>query len=204
MSKIWIVMGKSATGKDTIFKRLKEQTKISLHTIVPYTTRPIRKGEREGVEYHFVTEETYFSLETAGKIIENRVYKTVHGLWRYFTVKDSQWNLKEEDYIMINTLEGYLQVRNYFGEDVVQPIYIEVEDGERLTRALVREKQQKEPKYKELCRRFLADEEDFSKEKRKAAGITVSYENGNLEECIQNIIRDIERDKISFDSNSIK
>ena len=189
MSKIWIVMGKSATGKDTIFKKLKEQKEVPLHTIVPYTTRPIREGEIEGVEYHFVTEEEYVSLKEAGKIIEQRAYNTVNGLWRYFTVKDSQWNLVEEDYIMINTLEGYEQVRDYFGEDVVQPIYIEVEDGERLSRALAREKQQKVPKYKELCRRYLADEEDFSQKKRAAAGINRVYMNQNLETCVREIIK---------------
>lgn len=191
MSKIWIVMGKSATGKDTIFKKLKEQTKVLLHTIVPYTTRPIREGEKEGVEYHFVTEEEYLSLKTAGKIIEQRAYNTVHGLWRYFTVKDSQWNLEKEDYIMINTLEGYEQVRDYFGKKVVYPIYITVEDGERLTRALEREKQQKVPKYKELCRRYLADEEDFSREKLESAGIVYEYENRDLEECVEEIVEAI-------------
>ena len=192
MSKIWILMGKSATGKDTIFKMLKEQTEVPLHTIVPYTTRPIREGEREGVEYHFVTEEEYLLQKEAGKIIEQRAYETVHGLWRYFTVKDSQWDLEHHDYIMINTLEGYEQVRAYFGDDVVKPIYITVEDGERLTRALEREKQQKMPKYKELCRRYLADEEDFSQEKLEAAGITCVYENCDSVECVKQIIEEIE------------
>ena len=190
MSKIWIVMGKSATVKDTIFKKLKEQKKVPLHTIVPYTTRPIREGEKEGIEYHFVTEEEYLYLEAAGKIIEQRAYNTVHGLWRYFTVKDYQWNLKE-DYIMINTLEGYEQVRDYFGKESVYPIYIEVEDGERLTRALKREKRQSVPKYQELCRRYLADEEDFSREKRERAGVHHVYVNQNLEDCVKEIIEDI-------------
>lgn len=196
-------MGKSATGKDTIFKRLKEQTEVPLHTIVPYTTRPIREGEKEGVEYHFVTEEQYVNLKEAGKIIEQRAYNTVHGLWRYFTVKDSQWNL-EEDYIMINTLEGYEQVRDYFGKEVVQPIYIEVEDGERLTRALAREKQQKVPKYKELCRRYLADEEDFSLEKREAAGIDHVYVNRNLEQCVKEIIGVISRKTMALKFDDTK
>lgn len=191
-------MGKSATGKDTIFKKLKEQTEVPLHTIVPYTTRPIREGEKNGVEYHFVTEEEYQDLEAAGKIIEKRAYNTVHGLWRYFTVKDSQWNLEEKDYIMINTLEGYEQVRDYFGKEVVQPVYIQVEEGERLTRALVREKQQKEPKYKEMCRRYLADEEDFSVEKREAAGILNAYENRDLEECVSEIIKVISKNGIGY------
>ena len=65
---------------------------------------------------------------------------------------------------MIGTLESYEKLKTYFGNEKVVPLYIEVEDGERLTRALAREKTQKEPKYAEMCRRFLADSKDFSEE----------------------------------------
>lgn len=52
-------------------------------------------------------------------------------------------------------------MKEYYGEETVCPIYIQVEDGERLQRALIREKQQENPRYAEMCRRFLADQEDF-------------------------------------------
>ena len=54
MSKIYIVIGKSATGKDTIFKKLLEEKDLELKTVVMYTTRPIRVSEADGVEYYFV------------------------------------------------------------------------------------------------------------------------------------------------------
>ena len=63
MGKIFCLMGKSSTGKDTIYKRLLEDQELGLQRIVPYTTRPIREGEQEGVEYHFVSEKTLQSLE---------------------------------------------------------------------------------------------------------------------------------------------
>ena len=150
MAKIYVVMGKSASGKDTIYKRLLEEESISLKKIVPYTTRPIRQEETNGVEYFFVTEEQLNILEIQGKIIECRVYNTIHGKWYYFTADDGQINLDREDYLMITTLEGYEKIRNYFGKERVVPIYIEVEDGLRLERALKREKQQSMPKYKEM------------------------------------------------------
>ena len=56
MGKIYYVMGKSCSGKDTIYRRLTERHP-ELHTIIPYTTRPIREGERDGVEYFFVDQE---------------------------------------------------------------------------------------------------------------------------------------------------
>ena len=66
-------------------------------------------------------------------------------------------------------------------------LYIEVEDGERLERALTRERKQKTPRFAELCRRFLADSEDFSEAKLSEAGITKRYANVNLDECLAEI-----------------
>ena len=182
MGKIYCLMGKSSTGKDTIYKELLEDDALSLKKIIPYTTRPMREGEKDGVEYFFCDEEKVSSLEEQGKIIELRAYNTVHGIWKYFTVNDSQIDLTKQDYLLIGTLEAYVKIRDYFGNENVLPIYIEVEDGERLTRALSREKQQKEPKYEELCRRFLADAKDFSEEKLNEAGITKRFVNNDLEE----------------------
>lgn len=193
MGKIYIVMGKSASGKDTIYKRILEHEELGLKTVIGYTTRPIRTGETEGVEYHFVSQERFEELKREGCVIEARIYHTVLGEWSYFTVADGQIDLDNQDYLMLNTLEGYQETCRYYGEDKVVPIYIEVEDGIRLFRALERERQQKEPKYAELCRRYLADEEDFSQEKLQKAGIKKKYQNFNLEECLSQIITDIQK-----------
>ena len=88
--------------------------------------------------------------------------------------------------MLIGTLETYVKIRDYFGADRVIPIYIEVEDGERLARALKRERKPENQKYEEMCRRFLADSADFSEEKIKEAGVTKRFINddrdGTLEE----------------------
>ena len=93
----------------------------------------------------------------------------------------------KQDYLLIGTLESYLKIRDYFGKERVVPIYIEVEDGLRLQRALDRERSQTEPKYEEMCRRFLADSTDFSEEKLKEAGITKRFVNRDLKETKQKI-----------------
>ena len=187
MGKIYFVLGKSSSGKDTIFSRLKENQKLGLKTVVGYTTRPMRQGEEEGVEYFFVSPKRLEELQEEGKIIECRHYNTVHGVWSYFTVDDGQIDLKKGDYLYIGTLESFNDMVQYYGKEVVVPIFIEVETGERLERAIHRERQQREPKYAELCRRFLADEEDFSEEKIEKAGIHRRFENQVLEDCIQEI-----------------
>lgn len=191
MGKIFCIMGKSATGKDTIYKKLLQNSELGLKRIVSYTTRPIREGEKEGEEYHFTDVKNLELLKQQGKIIECRSYDTIHGIWNYFMVKDNQIDLTQNDYLVIGTLESYLKIKSYFGEDQVVPIYIELEDGERLTRALDREKTQSKPKYEELCRRFLADCQDFSDEKLKEAGIHRFYVNNDLENCLSEIEKDI-------------
>lgn len=194
MGKIFCVMGKSSTGKDTIYKKILDGSELTLERIVTYTTRPIRQGEKNGVEYYFTDEEGYRALADSGKIVEERVYNTVHGPWRYFTVDDENIS-KDVDYIVIGTLEAYSGLKRYFGEDRVCPIFVSVDDGVRLQRALDREKQQENPKYEELCRRFLADAADFSAEKIAEAGIDRFFINNDLQECIAEIIDFIKANK---------
>jgi len=147
----------------------------------------IKLGETEGVEYYFCDEAKLQALEEAGKVIELRAYNTVHGVWKYFTVNDHQIADENQDYLLIGTLEAYVKIRVYFGADRVVPVYIEVEDGLRLQRALDRERSQAEPKYEEMCRRFLADSADFSEEKLSEAGITQRFINQDLKETKQKI-----------------
>lgn len=186
MGSIICLMGKSSTGKDTIYKRLLEDNPYSLKRIVPYTTRPIRIGEEEGVEYHFTDETGYLALQAGGKIIEARAYHTYHGIWRYFTVDDGQ--ITEEDhYLIIGTLEAYAQMKRYFGREKMIPLLIELDDGVRLQRALDRERSQQNPRYEEMCRRFLADSEDFAEGKIIEAGIDRRFVNDDLDRCLEEI-----------------
>lgn len=194
MGKIVYLMGKSSSGKDTIFKRLLADGSLGLKTIVPYTTRPIRIGEQDGLEYFFTDEEGYQRLKEEGRIIEERAYRTFHGLWRYFTVDNGQIQWDGQNYIMIGTLEAYLKMKDYFGEDKMLPVMIELDDGVRLERALNRERKQKQPRYEEMCRRFLADSEDFSEEKIREADIRHRFRNDDLEKCLAEISEYINND----------
>ena len=184
MGKIVCLMGRSSSGKDTIYKKLIEQNQVALRPIVPYTTRPIRVGEKEGVEYHFTDEAGYQQLLSEGNIIESRVYHTCLGMWRYFTVADEEIDLTSNSYVMIGTLAFYEQMCLFYGAEKVIPVMIELDDGVRLQRALDREKAQDQPKYEEMCRRFLAD---FSEEKIEKAQISRRFYNGDLDNCLEEI-----------------
>ena len=188
MGKIFYIMGKSSSGKDTIYKKILECRKGALRRIVMYTTRPIREGETDGVEYFFVDEDRLREIEAEGRLIELRAYNTFHGVWKYFTVLDEQLKQDQYDYLMIGTPESYCKTKEFLGEGRLEPILIDLDDGVRLQRALDREKAQKQPRYQELCRRYLADEEDFSPDKLEAAGIRRRFYHDDLERCLKEIL----------------
>ncbi|MCR5210765.1 MAG: guanylate kinase [Lachnospiraceae bacterium] len=190
MGKLYCILGKSASGKDTVYGRLSGDKDLNLKAVVTYTTRPKRSGETEGREYHFTDEETLMNFRAAGRIIEERVYHTVHGDWYYFTADDGSISVNDgSSYIMVTTPEAFAGLKAAFGEDFVVPIYICIDDGVRLSRALKREQAQDSPRYAEMCRRYLADEEDFAPEKLESVGIEAkdAFFNDDLEKCLSRI-----------------
>lgn len=190
MRHLFYLIGKSASGKDTIYEELLKNSSLGLVSLVPYTTRPIREGEMEGNEYHFTDRDGFQKLQRSGKVIEARTYDTIFGPWTYFTVDDGTLADEEagSDVLGIGTLESYRQIRDHYGKERVIPLYIEVDDGIRLQRALRRERKPGNHRYEEMCRRFLADQKDFSEEKLSEAGIRKRFCNdGELEDCLSEI-----------------
>lgn len=193
MGKIFYLIGPSASGKDRLLGELKARFP-QLRTMIMYTTRPLRSGEVPDEVYHFITREQFEAEEAAGRVIESRTYQTVYGPWTYATLDDGAIDLEKHSYLMAGTLESYAQTLEYYGADHVVPLYIEVEPGLRLFRALARERTQAEPKYAEMCRRFLADEEDFSPEKQAAFHFPRKYANIDFETCLNELAETIEKE----------
>ena len=81
MGKIFYMMGKSSSGKDSIYKELILKEDLNLKSVVIYTTRPRRSNEKEGIQYHFVSAERMQEMQSAGPIIELRSYDTIQGIW---------------------------------------------------------------------------------------------------------------------------
>ena len=193
MGRIYYLLGKSATGKDTLYKEILKR-RPKLRTVTMYTTRPIREGETDGVEYFFTGREELERQLASGKVIESRTYQTIAGPWTYYTVDDGQFDVADdESCLMIGTLESYEKMCAYFEAGKMVQVYIEVPDGIRLLRAVKREENQKKPNYREVCRRYLADEKDFSEENLERLGITKRYQNTDMEMCVEEILRDLDK-----------
>ena len=186
---IYYICGKYAVGKDSIFQELVKRS--DLKRIIPYTTRPMRPMEKEGEEYHFLLEEEFLKLLSEGKMMESRSYDTAFGLWYYGTAYEEGFREKGKGFLCIGTLESYNSIKDYLGQEFIQPVYIELEDELRLSRAKAREQGNDPKALEELERRFQADNKDFSEEKLREAGIKKRYHNLDFDKCVEEILADI-------------
>lgn len=187
MGKIVLFMGASSSGKDTIQQYILNKNSYNFKNIVMHTTRPKRTHEENGREYYFCSEEEMLQLQKERKIVEKRKYNTEFGPWYYFTTS-MNIDLQNHNYLGSNTLEGLDEYLKYYREDQIVSLLFFVDDRIRLQRALEREKRQENPKYQEMCRRFLADSVDFSWENIEKRNIDAMISNnGTIEETVKNV-----------------
>ncbi len=195
---IIMFIGPSGSGKDYYYKEAMKQFNFNKITLL--TTRPQREGEVNGREYFFVDDNYIKKLEENNSIVEKRSYNTVHGIWTYAT--SAELIEEDKDYLVINTWEGYEKYIEYFGKDKVIPMYFQVNDEERLRRALEREKKEKEPKLQEVKRRFLADKKDFSVEMLKKYNPIIIDNNKTVDYTIFQVSHEI--NKILYEKKDYK
>ncbi len=100
-----LLVGKSASGKDTIQKEL---IKKGMQSVVSYTTRPPRKGEIDGVAYHFITKDEFLDKERQGFFAETTYYNVASGeTWYYGSAAK---DLTDDKVIIVNP-EGLRQIQ---------------------------------------------------------------------------------------------
>lgn len=160
MSKVVFIMGKSSSGKDTIRPQIM-QSLPNLNLITQFTTRPKRDGEMDGVEYHFKSEGyfKYILKNNPEDLLEYRKYETIYGTWYYFTLKHVFE--KDKNYLVIGTLESYKSFVKEFGKENMIPVYLDVPGSTRVIRSIKRLKDPTDLDVKEICRRYIKDEEDY-------------------------------------------
>jgi guanylate kinase len=79
-SLLIVISGPSGVGKDTVLAKMK-QSRRSLHYVVTATTRPQRPGEKNGLDYHFVSEEQFKQMIETGQLLEwASVYGNLYGV----------------------------------------------------------------------------------------------------------------------------
>ena len=105
---LFVFSGPSGAGKGTILSRILAELK-GLNYSVSCTTRPPRKGEENGVDYHFITDEAFTKHIDAGDFLE---WAHVHG-YRYGTLEtDVRYSLDQgKDIVLEIDVQGALQVK---------------------------------------------------------------------------------------------
>ena len=183
--KIFALLGYSSVGKDTILKQvLKDMDDVK--PIISTTTRPMRKGETEGVEYYFIDDTEFFRRGT--DFVEQRIYHTKvkeNGIekdatWRYGI---ERVELEKDDYlIVIVDSVGYKELKNYVGNNKIVPIFISAPQEELKARALARGDLEAE-----VDRRLKDDYERFMDFRVRTVYHEVKNTNGRLEEAIKEV-----------------
>ena len=108
-SILLILMGKSASGKSYIAKNL--EIKHGFHRIVTTTSRPMRKGETQDIDYHFISKDDFLNKIENDYFVEYQNYETPSGIWYYGTSYESLANIDDEKkYVVILTPNGYKEL----------------------------------------------------------------------------------------------
>ena len=183
--KIFALLGYSSVGKDTILKQvLKDMDDVK--PIISTTTRPMRKGETEGVEYYFIDDTEFFRRGT--DFVEQRIYHTKvkengvekDATWRYGIERAE---LEKDDYlIVIVDSVGYKELKNYVGNGRIVPIFISAPKEELKARALARGDLEAE-----VDRRLKDDYERFMDFRVRTVYHEVKNGEGRLEEAIKEV-----------------
>ena len=183
--RIFALLGYSSVGKDTILKQvLKDMDDVK--PIISTTTRPMRKGETEGVEYYFINDTEFFRRGT--DFVEQRIYHTKvkengvekDATWRYGI---ERMELEKDDYlIVIVDSVGYKELKNYVGNNKIVPIFISAPQEELKARALARGDLEAE-----VDRRLKDDYERFMDFRVRTVYHEVKNGEGRLEEAIKEV-----------------
>jgi guanylate kinase len=157
MYKIVALFGKAGAGKDTILNGFCNKYRDDYNKIISCTTRPSRDYEKDGIDYHFLTNAKFLEEISNGNMLEVTEFRD----WFYGTSKS---NLTENKInIGVFNPEGVLNLMETASLEkniIIIPIEIYAKDVTRIKRQLDREQN---PDCLEICRRFQTDEADFEK-----------------------------------------
>ncbi len=180
-NKIVVLTGMSASGKDSVARVLEEE--LGYKFVVSTTTRPMRVGEVNGVNYHFKTKEEFQQLIDNDELIEYRYYDTINNgkpdRWHY-GIERKSINLDKYNYVVVVDLKGLSDLKKEFGDRIVS-FFIEVDYESRKNRAIARDRNFELEEFK---RRYKDDVVKFKNVSEKVDYVT---KNNNFDECVEEI-----------------
>lgn len=188
MNKLFIIIGKSASGKSTIANYLHKH--YGFDEVINFTTRPIRINEKNGVDYHFINDNIFSDMMANDEFInykEQPIYiNNKLDIYYYGTHKEkNNINLDENNAVIVIDPQGAKSLINYFGRENCRVVYIKCSNNIRKRRAMKRGSFS----LKEWNRRLEADKKDFQWENIKdIVDIKIKNENIHLHKLCENIM----------------
>ena len=182
-NKIIVISGFSASGKTDISNWI--QTNTNYENIISTTTRPIRLNEIPCKDYFFVLKSDFKLMIEQNKMIEYRTYNTlvnnIPDTW-YYGIEKANVDLAKNSYVAVLDIVGLKGFKEYFGEENIISIFIDVDEETRKQRCINR----KDFDLSEWNRRYADDKEKFTEEVIKNECKYV-IENYDFDECIEKI-----------------
>ena len=149
-----IILGKTASGKNTIVNKLVKN--YGFKQLVTYTTRPKRKGEIEGVTYHYISLEEFKKKDREGFFAESSYFCPASGgEWAYGTSLED-FKKADDKTVLITNPRGYYSLLSNIGLGHACSIYIIAKEDILLDRL-----EERGDSFLEVQRRIVADREDF-------------------------------------------
>lgn len=173
-----IIIGKTASGKDTVVKEL---VKNGYHKMVTYTTRPIRIGEIPGVSYHYISNNEFIDKISSGFFAEYKSYDTIDGMWYYGSAKED-YEKADDKTVTILTPQGFGDIRAVIQNDL-HCVYL------RSSEETIRKRLNLRGDHpKEIERRIKSDEKDFTNVQQLADYVIDNEWNTNLQSIVRKIM----------------
>ena len=185
---ILVLHGPSGVGKDSVIARLRKRTGI--HRATSSNSRPPRRDERRGVDYHFLSREEFQGKIDAGDFIEHaHVYGDFKGLER----RELEAPLAEGEDVLIRTdLQGARELRRLLRGAVF--VLLTAESREALeARLTARESESEET----LARRLAEVDEELADAPNN--DYVVENREGGLDDAVDELVRIVERERVNPD-----
>ena len=179
-----ILMGKTASGKNLVRDQLVEKYHFS--PIITYTTRPMRKGEKQDITYHFISTDEFIEKINNGFFAEWKDYVTNDGIWYYGTALDDIENADDMSVIIL-TPQGYRDIKEKLPDKKISCIYL-YENIDTMKKRLSK----RGDDTKEVERRIKSDLEDFKNFESEADKIVYNNDGTDIDEVIKKILDFVE------------
>lgn len=183
MIDILILIGKTSSGKTLIKEKLIEKGFTGITT---FTSRPKRKGEKQDITYHFISEDDFKQKIEEGFFAEHKTYNTEFGKWYYGSALEDLENANDKSVIIL-TPDGYRDVKRKLPNKNITTIYIYANIATIETRLIKRGDDEKEAR-----RRIDHDNEDFKGIENEVDRIVYNNSGADINEVVQKILEIVE------------